>query len=503
MLPSLFPVRFDTLGCRLNQLETETIAGAFRAEGFPIIGSAENPDSCPPAYPGISDGQQTEGRHPVPRLCIINTCAVTAKAEQKARRLIRLLHKKFPGATILVTGCYAQTDPGKIEQINREFIVLPGMEKHRLKNLPARLRLFLEGGDPGQEGAARMVRDFCLESTGNGVPPQAGFFPAAGGREAFSFHSRASIKIQDGCSNRCSFCKTRIARGPSVSVPESEILSLAREIENAGWGEIVLTGINLHQYKGPQTGADLPDLIRMILDSTERIFIRISSLYPESVSEKFISVIKDERVCPFFHLSIQSGSRKIISLMRRVYSPERIENAISLLRQAKDEPFISCDIITGFPGETDEDFALTEKLCLESGFAHIHVFHFSPRPGTEAAAMKPFVPERISRERAERLEAISEEGKRRYLSLWQGKEIPAIWEYSGKTGRLRAHTINSLSLPLSLDENRDYPPETLELFKNNPEKLRGAQIIVKVGKAIGEPGKTEETMEASLVRILL
>lgn len=480
MNPSSFPVRFDTLGCRLNQLETETIAAAFRAEGFPVIDSAEN--ESPPSGAG----------QPAPSLCVINTCAVTAKAEQKARRLIRLLRKTFPDAVVIVTGCYAQTDSGKIQGIDRRVVVVPGREKDRLKNLPAELKRFREKAGGGRlENLSDIIRSLCGSIS---APP-----PVSGGTAVFSFHSRASIKIQDGCSNRCTFCKTRIARGPSVSVPETEIISGIQNIEKAGWGEIVLTGINLHQYSGPQTGADLPGLLSMILDSTDRIFIRISSLYPESITGDFISVIKNERVCPFFHLSIQSGSPGIISRMGRSYGPDEIKNAVRMLREAKENPFISCDIITGFPGETDRDFELTEELCGEIGFAHIHVFPFSPRPGTEAASMKPAVPERVSRERAARLEALSREGKKRYSAYWTGREIPAVWEYSADAKKLKAHTVNSLSLPLVADDGADYPVEVKEALAVNPLKFRGAQIIVR----ISEPQENSpDFTNATLVKIL-
>lgn len=503
-----FAVRFETLGCRLNQLETETIAEAFLAEGFSVADfPPQDGEAAPPE-------DERAAKNPRTLLCIINTCAVTGKAEQKARRLIRLARKRFPRATVIVTGCYAQTDFETLRGIDGEIVVLPGQRKDTLKKLPATLNRRLGNtGDPDvHRKTAEIVRAFCAEpeQTAPGIrrpPPAAPAHDTAAGisaavKPAFAFHSRALVKIQDGCSNRCSFCKTRIARGPSVSVPASEIVSRIQEIEKAGWGEVVLTGINLHQYADPERGTALPGLLRTILGSTGKIFVRVSSLYPESVTEEFVSVVRNDRVCPFFHLSIQSGSPRIINRMRRQYSPGQVKTAVEKLRDAKVNPFVSCDIITGFPGETDGDFSLTERLCREIGFAHIHVFPFSPREGTEAAEMRPRVPERVSRERAAVLEALSAEGGARYAASWIGKELPAILEYSPKLRAPRAHTVNSLSLPLALEKNRGCPPGLAETIARDPGALRGAPILVKIQDAEDPDGSSVKKPCAYLVKAL-
>ena len=477
-------VCFCTLGCRLNQLETEEIAAAFRAEGF-APASFNEAEADAAAF-----------------LCIINTCAVTAKAEQKARRVIRQALRHAGFAAVIVTGCYAETDAQKIAHIIEEsckederlarLVILPGKQKDRLKRLPAALRHLMEENDVaaipslGEINAA--VRSFCAGDAAGEISGSAGlsslkaFKPVAEGRgdALFSFHSRALIKIQEGCSNACTFCKTRIARGPSVSVPSTEIIARARQIEASGQAEVVLTGVNLSQYRDPITGCGLAGLLAILLERTERVFIRISSLYPESVAEDFATAIANERVCPFFHLSIQSGSEKILRLMGRSYTAQDVLEGVRLLRSAKENPFISCDIITGFPGEADEDFRQTEVLCKEIDFAHIHVFPFSPREGTAAAAMKARVLERVSRERAARLIELSREGRRRYIALWEGKTLAGALEYSSETGKARVFTVNALSLPLEYSSYIMAGGEAAQALREAPERLRGVAILAKV-----------------------
>ncbi len=494
MQTELFSVCFGTLGCRLNQLETEEIAAAFRAEGFKTE-----------SFRALDTGGAKDGEPHATFLCIINTCAVTAKAEQKARRIIRLALKSAAFAAVIVTGCYAQTDGEKIKRLGsangkekdeppEKLVVFPGRLKDSLKSLAFHLRLFIEAcgnsAPPSPAALAGIIRDFCLAEEKAGTEKRAS--PSAplrietaaaalpAGEDLFRFHSRASVKIQDGCSNACTFCKTRLARGPSVSVPSDKIIERARQIEKAGLGEVVLTGVNLHQYRDPITGCGLEGLLALLLESTERIFIRISSLYPESITPAFAQAIADKRICPFFHLSLQSGSEKIIALMGRDYSPRQIREAVSLLRGAKHKPFISCDIIAGFPGETEEDFKMTEELCAEMDFAHIHVFPFSPREGTPAASMKGRVPERVSRERAARLEALSREGKRRYYAFWAGKTLPGIFEYSQETQKTQVFTVNALSLPLDCSGFEGAGGTSAESFMRNPQDFRGAPVSVKI-----------------------
>lgn len=426
-------VHFETLGCKLNQIETESLAHAFGEAGFSVDqGENEGDESGTTVYLPVG----------ILALNIVNTCTVTGKAEQKARRLIRLLLKKHPQTPVLVTGCYAEVEAAAIAEIDPRVRVFPGSRKGELADLPGFLagRLTLHPEEP----LLAALTDFCLRNTAAPIPENAipGTFRLA--TDNFLFHSRASIKIQDGCNNRCTYCRIRLARGKAVSLPPAEVIEQIRKIEAAGWAEVILSGVNLSQYRSDS--GDFADLLRLILDSTAAIAIRVSSLYPERVDEAILPMLAHPRVRPHFHLSVQSGSDRILGLMKRPYTAETVYRAAERLRSVKENPFLACDIITGFPGETDEDFEKTFKLCADIGFAWIHAFPYSPRPGTEAALFKPRIPERIAGERVSRLTELAEQNHRLYADYWTGRELAAIVEQGPAGGSGRVLTENYLAL---------------------------------------------------------
>ncbi len=392
-------------------------------------------------------------------LNIVNTCTVTGKAEQKARRLIRLLLKKHPQTPVLVTGCYAEVEASIIAQIDPRVRVFPGSRKGELADLPGFLagRLTLHPEEP----LISALSDFCLRNTDASAPKGATSSTFRLATDNFLFHSRASIKIQDGCNNHCTYCRIRLARGKAVSLPSAEVIAQIRKIEAAGWAEVILSGVNLSQYRSEN--GDFADLMHQILTNTDKIAIRVSSLYPERVDEAILPMLANQRVRPHFHLSVQSGSDRILALMRRPYTAETVYRAAERLRSVKENPFLACDIITGFPGETDEDFEKTFMLCSDIGFAWIHAFPYSPRPGTEAALFKPHVPERIAGERVARLSALAEQNHRRYADYWTGRELTAIVEQRPTGGTGRILTENYLSLEI-----------------DPIDSARGSQIRIKV-----------------------
>ena len=427
-------VHFETLGCKLNQLESEGALRAFADAGFAV------------SFKSLT-AQDDADRNVV--LCVINTCTVTAKAEQKARRLIRLALAKFPESAVLVTGCYAQMEKEAIcalgdDEASLRFgaggkekedeaagkanrvCVLEGKKKSALADVPAFLwRTQSRGGRLAEELRAFFADEkYFLSSSG------AIFKPFSLSTDSFAKHSRASIKIQDGCDNACSYCRIRLARGRSVSLSAEEVISRAREIENAGQKEIVITSVNIAQYCGSYNGGfiGLAELLDLLLRGTKSVSFRISSLYPEIVDERLAEIVSNKRVRPHFHISAQSGSDKILQAMRRPYRAQAIYRACALLKDVKKNPFLACDIIAGFPGETEEDFALTMKLLLECGFVFVHAFPFSARPGTAAYNMLPKVPNRLVTERIRRLEQYNVEHKTRYIESFIGKTLPAIIE---------------------------------------------------------------------------
>ena len=253
------------------------------------------------------------------------------------------------------------------------------------------------------------------------------------------------LKIQDGCNDACAYCRIRIARGKSVSLPAAEVLDRLRRIEETGIPELTLTGVNLSQYRSE--AGDFADILKLILEnSTMRI--RISSLYPDRIDEALIPLLAHPQVCPHFHLSVQSGSDTVLKTMHRGYKRATVYRAVSELRRVKDNPFIGVDIITGFPGETEEDFKETYGMCRELNFAGIHAFPFSARPGTDAWKMQPKVPERIAGQRVKQLNELAEMQAVAYIQAWNGKLVYGVTE-APRNGHQNVITENYLSLPLS------------------------------------------------------
>lgn len=412
-------IHFETLGCRLNQDESEGAARAFRQNGFTVDMEAASASS---------------EKNSSVILSIVNTCTVTGKAEQKARRIIRLLLEKFPESKIIVTGCYAELDGNLIESICPERIVaLKGTQKFMLSLIASELS---SGTSLYDEGIVSVpaLRDFISSGAEkNGSSSQKIFNAFSLFTPVFEKHSRGSIKVQDGCNCACSFCRIHLARGKSVSLDADDVVSRVKEIERSGINEVVFTGVNLSQYSSLDSygkSVDFSRLLQMVIDATEKISLRISSFYPQSIDSGLCAVLSDPRIQPFFHMSIQSGSDRILELMRRPHSVSHVEKSIELIRKAKENPFISCDMIAGFPGETDADFAMTMKLCNEQNFAWIHAFPFSPRQGTPAMHMKGQVEERVKTERVKQLTEKAVQGKISYVDYWKERTVSAVVENS-------------------------------------------------------------------------
>ncbi len=403
-------VRIETLGCRLNQIESESAAQLFIESGFNVIFSINEQDDKT-------------------NLVIINTCAVTQKAEQKARRIFRLVLKNYKNAVVLITGCYAQLSKNQIEDIDPRIAVLGGQIKSRIARLPDLLK---NNTLSPADFAALIKSELCnIPAIKPGFPEDSFKFAAS----SLQAHSRASLKIQDGCNNNCAFCTIHIARGHSVSLDVKSALERVLALENQGYDEVVLTTINIAQYKGffvNENGVEeyysFSALLKYLLANTEKINFRISSLYPEIVDDDFCGVIKNPRVRPHFHISVQSGSNKVLASMNRRYNRDDVLNACKNLRAAKPDCFLACDIITGFPGESDEDFEQTMELCQQCDFTWVHSFPFSERPGTPACSMKPKIPQSVSQKRVKKINDWAVQQKVSYIKSFIGKPVSAIIE---------------------------------------------------------------------------
>jgi threonylcarbamoyladenosine tRNA methylthiotransferase MtaB len=387
---------FYTLGCKLNQCETEALADSFEKQGFDIGEFSEASD-----------------------VYVVNTCTVTSKSEQKARRIIRKASRDFPDSLVLVTGCYAQLEPDLIRDLGENVLSVPLDQKDLIMDMAAYLA-------SGQAEGLDLYKNvgFWLESQSPGIDGSQNRFRFSAAD--FNFHARAFLKIQDGCDNRCAYCRVCIARGRSVSLKSSILIDRLKELEAKGYREVVLTGVNIDSY---HDGAlDLSDLLNTILKQTSNFRIRLSSLEPETLLSLDLSILSHPRVCPHFHVSAQSCSDTVLKRMNRPYRSESVIKAVMRLRELKDDPFIAADIIAGFPGETDEEHLQTLTILRELSFSRIHVFPFSPRPDTAAWDMKPAVPERITGGRTNEIRKISGASYDQYLQNQIGRPRQVLLE---------------------------------------------------------------------------
>ena len=426
-----------TLGCKLNQLETEAITDSFRREGFsPMrIFSSENDNAQ-------NYGQASAG----PSVIVVNTCTVTSMADQKARRIIRKALKDYPASCIIVTGCYAQLEGASLSSLDAErLFVVSGEIKDCLLDLP---RFLKEAGIDGEkaitlkalsgiisswldslsgESLSSSVPQCQSETPFKEIPERAFRFKP----ENFSSHSRSFIKIQDGCDSSCTYCRVSLARGRSRSLGASDILDELISLERRGFSEAVLTGVNISQYRDLKLEATgLPALLEFILRGTSTIRLRLSSIEGDGLTEEFFRVLENPRIRPHFHLSLQSLSASILEGMGRTYTAEDVKKAIAQIRSVRRDPFLACDIIAAFPGETEKDFEETFLFCREAGFAWIHAFPFSPRPGTAAFDLGGRVNAKTAVTRVGKLSDLARKGRRDYISRWEGKEVEAIVESS-------------------------------------------------------------------------
>ncbi len=366
-----------TFGCRLNAFESEVIRGHAEAAG-------------------LDDA------------VIINTCAVTSEAERQARQTIRKLRRENPERRIIVTGCAAQVNGDAFAGMEEVDVVLGNEEKLAAEsylNLPA------DGGV--------LISDImqATETSGHLI-------------KAFDARTRAFVQIQQGCDHRCTFCIIPFGRGNSRSVPMGFLASQMSELVDAGYNEFVLTGVDISSYGGDLPGTpSLGELCRRLLNSVTGLErLRLSSLDPAVVDEEMIQLIEDdERLMPHLHLSVQAGSDMILKRMKRRHNRRDVIELCNRLRAARDDLVFGADIITGFPTETEEMFEDTLNLVDEAGITYLHVFPYSPRPGTPAAKM-PQIPDKIRRERAKRLRERGEEAKSVYFDTLIGSTARMLSE---------------------------------------------------------------------------
>jgi threonylcarbamoyladenosine tRNA methylthiotransferase MtaB len=387
-----------TLGCKVNQYDTEAMREAFEKAGYMSV-----------PFDGPAD------------VYLINTCTVTGTGDQKSMKLIRRAAREHPEAGVIVAGCLAQRDAEKVR--------LPGV------------RLIL-----GTRDRARVVELYERALHEDQV------ISAVGAEDAWTFehltvrrhegHTRAVMKIQEGCDNRCAYCVIPSVRGPVRSMPLHEVEAEARALGAAGYRELVITGIHLMSY-GRDLGLTLLNALRAVHEAEGVTRIRLGSLEPAGVTDEFVTaLLAMPKVCPQFHLSMQSGSDGVLRRMRRRYNTRQYLEAARRLQRAFPDCALTTDVIAGFPGETDEEHRETISFIEEVGFARIHVFPFSPRSGTEAAKMSGQVPESVKKARTAELIALGGRLEQAFVQSLVGKTQRVLFEEAAEDGYAEGYTEN-------------------------------------------------------------
>ena len=372
-------VRLESIGCRLNIGEIDALARGLSAVGHRVVRPGETAD-----------------------LCILNTCTVTSIASRKSRQLIRQLRRGNPGSKIIVTGCEAEIAPREIRAAGVDLVV-GNADKERLLEL-AEARGLLDA--PSADPDVQML-----------------FEPGDATR------TRAFLKVQDGCDNRCSFCVITIARGAARSVPANTVLNEIRELQQYGYREVVLSGVHLGSY-----GHDLGDrhglqrLVERILAESDIERLRLSSLEPWDLDADFFEVFSNPRLLPHLHLPLQSGSDGTLKRMARRTTRAEFSALVSGARRAVPGIAISSDIIVGFPGETDEEFEQSIDLVEALAFSRLHIFRYSQREGTPAATMAAKVSGPVAKERSRRMHVLAADHEHRFNSDLIGHTADVLWE---------------------------------------------------------------------------
>lgn len=373
-------LRVATLGCKVNQYETELVRQGLQRVGYTECESTEKAD-----------------------VCIVNTCTVTSEGDSKSRQVVRRLNRQNPDAKIVVMGCYATRAPQEVAE-------LPGVaevvtDKRELPDLMSRF----------------------------------GVIDVPTGLDGFSGRHRAYVKVQDGCLLRCSYCIIPHVRPKLTSRPHQHIVDEVSRLTEAGHGEVVLTGIHLGHYgvdwnrnKPKEEWIRLAHLLRDLCELPGDFRIRLSSIEATEVTRELISVMRDHtnRIVPHLHLCLQSGSDSVLRRMRRRWGTRMFLDRCELLKESLDKPAITTDVIAGFPGETEEEFEQTLKTCEKAGFSKIHAFPFSPRRGTPAADMPDQIAKQVRSQRVKRLTELETKLRARYYQQLIGSDLELLVESS-------------------------------------------------------------------------
>jgi threonylcarbamoyladenosine tRNA methylthiotransferase MtaB len=415
-------VAFYTLGCKLNYSETSTIGRMFESRGYQKVEFNENPD-----------------------IFVINTCSVTDNADKKCRKIVKEANKINPDGYVAVIGCYAQLKPKEISEIEGVDAVLGAAEKFRLVDL---LGDFVK--EPRQNGENAQVFNSKIEEV---IEYHTSY--------SLNDRTRTFLKVQDGCDYPCAYCTIPLARGASRSDTIENVVKAANEIAESGVKEIVLTGVNIGDFKPPNSplipdgGTHHHSFIDLIkeLDNVEGIErFRVSSIEPNLLHDEIIEfVAQSQRFVPHFHIPLQSGSNKVLGLMKRRYRRELYVDRVNKIKALMPHCCIGVDVIVGHPGETDAEFLETYNFLNELNISYLHVFTYSERPNTFALTIKPSVPQHKRAERSKMLHILSDKKRRAFYESQLGGEFTVLFEEDIEDGKMHGFTENYVRVAAKYD----------------------------------------------------
>ena len=420
-------VRFVTLGCKVNQYETNAMAQKFLEKGYKII------EEITP-----------ENEHINPDICIINTCTVTNMSDRKSRQMLRRMKEKNQNTIVVAVGCYAQVAKNELAKIPEIDLVLGNNEKVEIvKYVEEYINNHINNVELDDVMYSKEFSDF--------------------GNVTYTEKTRAVIKIQDGCDRFCSYCIIPYARGRVRSRKPESIISEITQIASKGIKEVVITGIHIASYgkdfamskDSKLTNYRLIDLLEEINEIQGIQRIRLGSIEPLLITVEFVERLKKlEKICHHFHLSLQSGCDETLKRMNRRYTTEQFKEIVRLLRGAYSDVNLTTDIIVGFPGETDEEFNKTYQFLKEIKFYKMHIFKYSPRKGTKAAVMPNQINGDIKEERSKKLIELSDRNEIEYNKSYNGKNVEVLFEEE-KDGMYKGHTQNYIMVYCQSKEKLD------------------------------------------------
>ncbi len=420
-------VAFYTLGCKLNYSETSTIGRMFESKGYQKVDFNENPD-----------------------IFIINTCSVTENADKKCKKIVKEANRINPDGYVAIIGCYAQLKPEEIASIDGVDAVLGAAEKFRLIDL---LGDFVKTPKNNDADTSDKIFNSSIELA---VEYHTSF--------SLNDRTRTFLKVQDGCDYPCSYCTIPLARGKSRSDTIENVLKAAHEIAASGVKEIVLTGVNIGDFSYFDTDGEKVTFLDLIkaLDNIEGIErFRISSIEPNLLSDEIIEfVAKSKRFVPHFHIPLQSGSNKVLGLMKRRYKRELYLERVNKIKALMPDCCIGVDVIVGHPGETETEFLETYQFLNELNISYLHVFTYSERPNTAALNIKPIVPNKQRNERSKMLHILSDKKKRYFYESQLGKNLKVLFEDDVENGKMHGWTENYVRVcakydPMLLNETKE------------------------------------------------